>query len=535
MERVTVLRATVVRLTLLGLVGLALPAGAQTDPKAAEPPAIVGAGDPFGRDTPRGTVTGFNLAVHRDDFNVAARYMQITRAQRQDTERLARDLAALLDRYYIDSITALSTVPEGRTDDGLPLDRERIALTIDGESVDIELVHVKEPQGGLVWLVSSQTLARVPALYRSAGVTWFEGAMPARLLNSTLFGISYAQWVILAATLVVPFAGLWLLSAVFITGARQLIPAPPRRALVEAWYVRLRWPLILVVALFVHLAFVRLLGFSLGFRFAYSRLALVAAVIAAAWLLWRLMALAFTHARAVAQRRRQASVRSLLLLAERVCKTVVVLVGAFALLTIAGVDTTTALAGVGIGGVAVALGAQKSVENLLGGVFLLTDRALAVGDTCSIANRLGVVEDITMRSVRLRTLEQTLLSVPAGILAQSSLENFATRDKILVQSILRLQYGTTADQLRQVLRAIRTLLEDRPDIEAETARIRLVDFGVRAIELELFAYVLTSDVPTFMEVREELLLQIAAIVESSGTTFAQPAIVLDKPGVEERV
>jgi MscS family membrane protein len=223
-------------------------------------------------------------------------------------------------------------------------------------------------------------------------------------------------------------------------------------------------------------------------------------------------------------------VQSLLLLAERVSKVVVVLVAVFALLTIAGVDTSTALAGVGLGGVAVALGAQKTVENLLGGVFLLTDRALAVGDTCSISNRVGVVEDVTLRSVRLRTTEQTLLSVPAGILSQSSLENLTSRTKILVQTTLRLRYGSTTRQLRQVLSGIRTLLDAHPGIETASARIRLVDFGMRAIELELFAYVTTSDWLEFLAVREELLLQVASLIEESGTEFAQPTLVYHETG-----
>jgi MscS family membrane protein len=129
-----------------------------------------------------------------------------------------------------------------------------------------------------------------------------------------------------------------------------------------------------------------------------------------------------------------------------------------------------------------------------------------------------------MRSVRLRTLEQTLLSVPAGLLSQSSLENFATRDKILVQSIIRLQYGTTASQLRRVLTGIRALLDEHAGIETATSRIRLVDFGVRAIELELFAYVLTPDHLKFLEVREELFLDIATLVEASGAVFSQPLV-----------
>jgi len=508
------------------LVALAGPAGAagQIGPEPSRtPPPPEEAGDPLGRDTPRGTIAGFNLAVHREDFQSAARFLQLSAGGRRDTERLARDLADLIDRYYIQPLAALSDDPQGTATDGLALDHERVILTMAGKPVDLELVRVKDREAGLVWLVSAQTLARVPALRRSAGVTWLEGLMPAALVDARLFGLSIAQWVAWAATLLVPAAALWLLSAIVIASARA-VSGPKRRALIDTWYGGLRWPVILVVTLAVHVAAVPLLGFSLAFRFGYSRLELAVVVLAVAWFLWRLMALSFTHARIMALRRGQASVRSLLLLAERVSKTIVALAAVFALLTIAGVDTTTALAGVGIGGVAIALGAQRSVENLLGGVFLLTDRALAVGDTCSIADRLGVVEDITMRSVRLRTLEQTLLSVPAGVLAQSSVENFATRDKILVLSTLRLRYDTTAAQLRQVLGRIRGLLEERPEIEKETARIRLVDFGVYAIELELFAYLLTPDFSKFLALREELLLQVAAIVESSGSGFARPEI-----------
>jgi MscS family membrane protein len=255
---------------------------------------------------------------------------------------------------------------------------------------------------------------------------------------------------------------------------------------------------------------------------------LVALVITIAWLLWRLMALSLKHFRLIAERGHHTGVASLLLLSERVGKVVVVLVAIFVVLSIAGVDTSTALAGVGLTGVAVALGAQKTVENLLGGVFLLTDRALAVGDTCSISNRVGTVEDVTLRSVRLRTPEQTLLMIPAGILAQSSLENLTSRTKILLQSMLRVRYGSTTSQLRQILTGVRELIEKHPGVETASARIRLVGFGEQAIELELFAYVLTTDWVEFLTVREELLLQIAAIIEESGTEFAQPNVLYDR-------
>src|SRR5262249_44113923 len=158
-----------------------------------------------------------------------------------------------------------------------------------------------------------------------------------------------------------------------------------------------------------------------------------------------------------------------------------------------GVDTKTALAGLGIGGVAVAFGAQKTVENLLGGIFLLTDDALAVGDTCVISNRLGTVEDITLRSVRLRTLEQTLLSVPAGMLSKANIENLTSRHKILIQTALLLRYDTSTNQLRIILQEIEKELAGNSQVEASTFHIRLMNFGGQAIELELFAYIQTAN------------------------------------------
>ena len=522
--------------TVAFLLKFALPAVAQIPEAQAPqtPPAAAEPADPFGRDTPRGTITGLNLAVHREDFVSAARYLQTT-ARRPNTEELSRDLTYLIDRYFSEPITFVSDLPGGRPDDGLPLDRERIELTIDGKAVDIGLVRVKDPQADLVWLISAETLAQVPALRRSAGGTWLERMMPQALVDSTLFGISLARWVGWVASIVLPLIVLRLVSAVCFFIAQRSVTDPTRRRRLNSWYTELRWLVIVLLTLGIHLALMPVLGLSLRLRFDYSRIVLAVAVVTAALLLWRLFKLLMTHATVVAQRRGQAGVRSLLLLAERVSKALIVLATIFLLLTIAGVNTTTALAGVGLGGVAIALGAQKSVENLLGGVFLLADGALAVGDTCTISNRVGVVEDITLRSVRLRTIEQTLLSVPAGILSQSNVENFATRGKILVQSTLRLQYGATADQLRLVLNRIRTLLADRPDIETATSRIRLVDFGERAIELELFAYVLTRDYVTFLSVREELLLQIATIVESSGTNFAPMHASHQEPAADSNV
>jgi small-conductance mechanosensitive channel len=340
--------------------------------------------------------------------------------------------------------------------------------------------------------------------------------LPPFFTRHRIFGHSLAQMVGLASSLLIPLVVLYLLTEVLIRVLRRTEDLQ-RHQLFETWFASLRWPAILFLSLMIHLGGARVMGLALTFRLRYGRVLVAVIVFTAAWLLRRLLALGFERARTLMPGAMHGGTRSLLLLAERLAKAFVVVVAIVVILGIAGVDTLTSLAGLGIGGIALALGAQKTVENFLGGVFLLSDRALAVGDKCTIGNRLGFVEDITLRSVRLRTMEQTLLSIPAGTLSQSNVENWATRTKSLIQQRVPLRYGTSADQLRAILGSIAGFLAEHPRIERGSARIRLVDFGERAIELEIFCYVLTGEVPQYLIVKEEVLLRIATIVEAEGS------------------
>ena len=491
--------------------------------------------DPLGRSTPRGTITGFTEAVHGNDLATAVRYLQLNDSQRPKGDSLARKLSQLMDRYYGEPLQSIDASRTGALDDGLPEDRERIGpLSVEGKTVDVELVHVADSLAGPVWLLSSETLREVPALHRLIKSTWFERVMPPAFVRPALFGVSLGQWIVLAATIAVPIIVLRMLFGAIVGIARRTVGAARRGAL-DSIYASLRWPVIVVLTLVIHLAYMPFMRLPLTFRISYGRLGFVALIVALAWLLRSSLTVASDRARYLMPGGTHSGAHSLIMLAERLVKALVVVVAALAILTILGVDTKTALAGLGIGGVALALGAQKSVENLLGGVFLLSDRALAVGDTCSIANRVGVVEDITLRSVRLRTAEQTLLSIPAGTLAGSSVENFATRAKILLQTQLHLRAATSVAHVRSTLDQIQALLGTHPELEHETSRIRLVDFGADAVLLELSAYVLTSDNTRFLEVRQDLLLQIADIVEESGTLLPQPAPQVLAPPVASPV
>src|SRR5262245_49783392 len=203
----------------------------------SSPPAAQQAADPLERTTPRGTISAFIHAVEREDYVLAARYLQVNESQRRSTQTLARDLKALMDRYFSEPVTSISDSPEGALDDGLPIDRERVGpLTINDTKTDITLVRVTDPQAGQVWLISSETLALVPVLNRSVARTFIERVMPSGLVSREVFGISLAHWIVLVATIVIPLILFALLSAGVAFVVRRMLASPSRRHDVDVWY-----------------------------------------------------------------------------------------------------------------------------------------------------------------------------------------------------------------------------------------------------------------------------------------------------------
>jgi MscS family membrane protein len=179
-----------------------------------------------------------------------------------------------------------------------------------------------------------------------------------------------------------------------------------------------------------------------------------------------------------------------------------------------------------MGTLAVGFGAQQTIANLFGGVSVLGDEVIHVGDVCKFGDRTGTVEDIGLRSTRVRTEERTLLAIPNGTVATINVENLSRRDKILFKATLGLHLDTSADQLRHILSEIRGVLSGHEKIEKNTIRVRLIELSASAINIELVSYVMTRDFDEFAAVREELLLRIMNFVEDSGTRLASPSQTL---------
>lgn len=216
-------------------------------------------------------------------------------------------------------------------------------------------------------------------------------------------------------------------------------------------------------------------------------------------------------------------------LVRLVSRLVAVLLALYALVNLAeslGVPVAPMLAGLGVGGLAVALAVRPTLENVVAGFVLFADAPVRVGEFCRFGDKMGTVEAIGLRSVRVRGLDRTVITVPNAEFCQLQLVNFTRRDAILLHTRLQLRYETTPDQLRLVLARLRELLIRHPRVSPDPARVRFVGYGASSLELEIFAFVETRDFGEFLAIQEDLNLRIKGIVEACGTSFALPSRTL---------
>lgn len=212
-----------------------------------------------------------------------------------------------------------------------------------------------------------------------------------------------------------------------------------------------------------------------------------------------------------------------------VSKLVAVLLALYALVNLAetlGVPVAPVLASLGVGGLAVALAVRPTIENIFAGFVLFADAPVRVGEFCQFGDKMGTVEVIGLRSVQVRGLDRTVITVPNAEFCQLQIVNFTRRDAILLHTRLQLRYETTPDQLRLVLARLRELLIKHPRVSPDPARVRFVGYGESSLDLEIFAFVETRDFSDFLAIQEDLNLRIKGIVEASGSGFAFPSRTL---------
>lgn len=246
-------------------------------------------------------------------------------------------------------------------------------------------------------------------------------------------------------------------------------------------------------------------------------------LVALFWALLRGLTVAIAHADASEWARARPGAKSLVRLGGSVAKVGLLALGAMTVLSELNYPVASILAGLGLGGLALALAAQKTVENLFGGFALAADQPFRVGDFIRVEDLVGTVENIGMRSTRLRTLDRTLVSIPNGKLADSRIETFAARDRIRLACTVGLVYGTTAAQLRAVLAGLEAALRAHPKLWTQELVVKLKALAESSLDIEVMAWFLTTDWAEFQQIRQEMLLAFVEVVEKAGSSIAFPS------------
>ena len=466
---------------------------------------------------------GLLSAARKGNTGLAALYLD-TSLRGADAEALASQLAAVINSRLPARLNEISDKPEGSQRDPLKPDEDLVGViqTANGD-LDILVERVDRGKAGKVWLFSRKTMASIPDAFQELNKSPLERFLPDFMITTRVAEIPLFEWV--AVFVGMPL--LYLLTGVLnriLSLAAGIVRRKLSRNAAQPNPRVLRPPFRLLLLALAIRWLVSTVPLPLLARQFWSTTALMIVVVGCMWLL---MLLNESGERSLVRRRRSLSgAASALRLVRRLIDGLILFAGLLFTLHHFGINLTATLAGLGVGGIAVALAAQKTLENVIAGVSLIADQAVSVGDVLSLGDVQGTVEELGLRSTRIRTIDRTVVSLPNGQIANMRLETLSVRDRFLFHPMVGLHHETTAAQLRSFSASVRNLLGGHDNVDLPSVRVRFVRFGVSSLDVEIFAYVFASDWNNFLEIQEELLYGIMDMVQKVGAAIALPSQTL---------
>jgi len=480
----------------------------QTDPKSLQAGA-----------TPLTTLLGLMEAVRSSDFTAAGKYLDMRYLPEEMDEftedKLIRALTLVWAQQNITDLTIVSDEPEGDLQDGLPSYRDLVGtITLSTGAIPIYLQRVPDGQGGKVWKLSNATVARIPEMWDELGYSDAAVYLGDLLPDFRIMGMS--NWQVIASILFLIFA--WpiasLISFLLMKVALWIPNGFPLG--IERFF---RGPIRFFVFILVARAMVDQLSLSLAARVFLKSGGVD--YIAFTVLLMGILSLVRDYNIRKMERAGNAQFVALLKPLTTIVKALVVTGIALFWADTAGYNMSTILAGLGVGSLAVALAAQKTLENLIGAITLYGARPVNPGDFCRFGTTVGTVEEIGLRSTILRTLNRTHVVIPNSMFSAGEVENYSVRDRIRYFRNMRLQLAN-ADQLRFILAEVRKLFYAHPMILPETVSVRFENIEDATAMLRLDCGVETRDFQTYLAVAEDLNLRLVELVHGAGAIFSGP-------------
>ena len=478
--------------------------------------------DNLGRDTPRSSFVGFLLLTEKFDYAGAAQYLDLRNLPRSlrelSGEELARQLDFVIKRGMKINVDLLSKRVTGQVVDGLPDYRDELGRLVANE--DEQVLFMQKVPGlddNYIWKISNASIALVPELYDYFSYPdWVENIRMRLPEDAGFLGIELFKWVILvgATVLLLPifwiigFALSWLISK----------PGSPVHLSVRRLFTR---PLTILGVMLITGRLLQELGLGATAQALVEAKTLMTIVIV--WVIFSLIDLAREKRRVafIAQGRSDAHILGRPM--ANAVKLFVLLAATLIWLSNTGINISTLLAGLGVGGVALALALQKPIEDLLGAVSIYSQQPIITGDLCKYGDVFGSIEEIGLRTTRIRTLSNTLVSVPNCLIAHGAIENYSARETMLYHPELPLRYDTTSDQMQTIIDAIDQLAREHDGVVTESVRIQFTEFAENSMIIKARIYVDTSDFSTYLQVVTELNMGIMKIVQDNGVHFAQGA------------
>lgn len=477
--------------------------------KKPEPPAAP--------DSPRAALGRFLALARSGRYAEASSFLDVPADA--DGPLLARRLTLALERNVVLDLARVSPLSGGDAADGFEDLDELGQWQVEHGTAPVRLERVVG--GAVAWRFDAQTVATADAAFEALPHAALLERLPAALLRAGPADVLWYQWLLLPLF----FAAAWALGSVLARLVRAVLRRLAARTQVQwddAVLARLGGPITLACTFGVGLVATPALLLAARAEASLTTWLRTGVLVAFFWALSRAVEVVVAQLLASPWSSARPNSRALLPLSGRITRVAIAVVGAVAVVSSFGYPVASILAGLGIGGLAVALAAQKTFENLFGAFAVGLDQPFREGDFVKVDDFVGTIETVGLRSTRIRTLDRTIITLPNGQLAEKRIESYAARDRIRFAAKLGLEYGTTSIQVRVVLEKAAALLKAHPKAWPQDVQTRFVGLGPSSLDLEVVGYVSVTDFDEFSAVRTELLLGLMAIVEEAGARFAFP-------------